>query len=74
MRNTSNPGRASLSDRADTQTETTIPKGQRPHSVRYYWSTAGTICSGHSVAFGKTRSAALAAFFAENPHVTPEAA
>jgi hypothetical protein len=62
-------GRAPLAERADTHSETLIPNGERPYSVRYYWSPGGTICSGHSVAFGKTRSAALAAFFAENPHV-----
>ena len=61
-------------DKPDTHSETTIPNGQRYHSVRYYWTVGGTICSGHSVATGKTRSAAVAAFFSENPHVTPEAA
>jgi hypothetical protein len=53
----------------DTHTDTLIPKGARPHSVRYYWSTAGTVCSGHTVVIGKTRNAALAAFFTTNPHV-----
>ena len=52
-----------------TQSETTIPKGERPHSVRYYWSAGGTICSGHTVVFGKTRTAARSSFFASNSHV-----
>jgi hypothetical protein len=48
--------------------------GSHPYAVRYFWSTAGTICSGRTVVFGKTRSAAERTFFKDHKHVQKEAA
>ena len=56
------------------KSDTTVkdPIRQQTFGINYRWSMSdGTICSRHTVAFGRNRAHAERRFFRRNRHVAP---